>query len=40
MSPEVREQSEKIIVSAVIAGQIAQTAALSAAATTAYRRKP
>jgi hypothetical protein len=40
MSPEVREQSEKVIISAVIAGQIAQTAALSAAATTAYRRKP
>jgi hypothetical protein len=40
MSSEVREQSEKVIVSAVIAGQIAQTAALSAAATTTYRRKP
>lgn len=40
MSPEVRKQSEKIVVSAIIAGQIAQTAALSAAATTAYRRKP
>jgi hypothetical protein len=40
MSPEVRKQSEKVVVSAIIAGQIAQTAALSAAATTAYRRKP
>jgi hypothetical protein len=40
MSSEVREQSEKVIVSAVIVGQIAQTAALSAAATTTYRRKP
>ena len=40
MSSEVREQSEQVIVSAVIVGQIAQTAALSAAATTTYRRKP
>ena len=40
MSPEVREQSEKVVVSAIIAGGIATQAAASAAATAAYRRKP
>ena len=38
MSPEVREQSEKVIISAVIAGNIATQAAASAAALAAYRR--
>lgn len=40
MSPEVREKSEKVIISAVIAGNIATQAAAGAAATAAYRRKP
>jgi hypothetical protein len=40
MSPEVREESEKVIVSAVIAGNIATQAAASAGAVAAYRRKP
>lgn len=40
MSPEVREQSEKVVVSAIIAGGIATQAAAGAAATAAYRRKP
>jgi hypothetical protein len=40
MSPKVREQSEKVVVSAIIAGGIATQAAASAAATAAYRRKP
>jgi len=40
MSPEVRKQSEKVVVSAIIAGGIATQAAASAAATAAYRRKP
>ena len=40
MSPEVREQSEKVVVSAIIAGGIATQAAASAAATATYRRKP
>jgi hypothetical protein len=40
MSPEVREKSEKVVVSAIIAGGIATQAAASAAATAAYRRKP
>ena len=43
MSPEVREQSEKVVVAAVIVGQIATqsavAAAASAAASTTYRRK-
>lgn len=39
MSPEVREQSKKIVLSAVIAGNIATQAASTAAATAAYRRK-
>jgi hypothetical protein len=40
MSPEVREKSQKVVVSAIIAGGIATQAAASAAATAAYRRKP
>ena len=44
MSPEVREQSEKVVIAAVIVGQIATqsavAAAASAAASTTYRRKP
>lgn len=40
MSPEVREKSEKVVVSAIIAGGIATQAAAGAAATAAYRRKP
>lgn len=40
MSPEVREDAEKVVVSAIIAGGIATQAAASAAATAAYRRKP
>jgi hypothetical protein len=40
MSPEVREKSEKVIISAVIAGNIATQAAASAGAVAAYRRKP
>ena len=40
MSPEVREESEKIVLSAVIASGIATQAAASAAATASYRRKP
>ena len=39
MSPEVREKSKKVVVSAVIAGGIA-TQAASAAAVSTYRRKP
>jgi hypothetical protein len=40
MSPEVREKSEKVVVSAVIAGNIATQAAATAGAVAAYRRKP
>jgi len=45
MSPEVRAQSEKVVVAAVIVGQIATqsavaAAASAAAASTTYRRKP
>ena len=40
MSPDVRDKSEKVVVSAIIAGGIATQAAASAAATAAYRRKP
>jgi hypothetical protein len=40
MSPEVREQSEKVVVAAVIVGNIATQAAASAAGVAAYRRKP
>ena len=44
ISPEVREQSEKVVIAAVIVGQIATqsavAAAASAAASTTYRRKP
>jgi len=41
MTPEVREESEKVIIAAVIAGNIATTASISAAsAGAAYRRKP
>jgi hypothetical protein len=42
MSPEVREQSEKVVIAAVIVGQIATqsaVAAASAAASSTYRRK-
>jgi hypothetical protein len=40
MSPEAREESEKVVLSASIASGIATQAAASAAATAAYRRKP
>jgi outer membrane biosynthesis protein TonB len=40
MSDEVREDSEKVVLSAIIAGGIATQAAASAAVTAAYRRKP
>jgi hypothetical protein len=40
MSQEVREESEKVIISAVIAGNIATQAAASAGAVAAIRRKP
>ena len=40
MTEEEREQSEKVIVAAVIAGNIATTASISSAAGAAYRRKP
>jgi hypothetical protein len=44
MSPEVRAKSEKVVIAAVIVGQIATqsavAAAASAAASTTYRRKP
>jgi hypothetical protein len=40
MTPEVREKSEKVVIAAVIAGNIATTAATGAAAVAAYRRKP
>jgi hypothetical protein len=40
MSDEVREESEKVVVSAIIAGGIATQAAATAAATSTYRRKP
>jgi len=38
LSPEVREEAEKVIIAAVIAGNIATTAAVASAG--AYRRKP
>lgn len=38
MSPEVREKAEKVVISAIIAGNIATTTAVSAAI--AYRREP
>lgn len=40
MSAEVREKSKKVVVSAIIAGNIATQAAASAAAVSTYRRKP
>jgi hypothetical protein len=39
MTPEVREKSEKVVISAVIAGNIATQAAASAAGLATYRRK-
>jgi len=39
MSPEVRDKSEKVVISAVIAGNIATQAAATAGAVAAYRRK-
>jgi hypothetical protein len=39
MAPEVREKSEKVVISAVIAGNIATQAAASAAGLATYRRK-
>jgi hypothetical protein len=39
MAPEVREKSEKVVISAVIAGNIATQAAASAAAISSYRRQ-
>jgi hypothetical protein len=40
MTEEVREKSEKVIIAAVIAGNIATQAAATAGAVSAYRRKP
>jgi hypothetical protein len=40
LPPEVRERAEEIVVSAIIAGNIAVNAAGSAAAAATYRRKP
>lgn len=40
MAPEVREKSEKVVLSAIIAGNIATQAAATAAGVAAYRRKP
>ena len=40
MTEEAREESEKVIVAAVIAGNIATQAAATAGAVSAYRRKP
>ena len=40
MTEEEREKSEKVIIAAVIAGNIATTASISSAAGAAYRRKP
>jgi hypothetical protein len=40
MTEEVREESEKVIIAAVIAGNIATQAAATAGAVAAYRRKP
>ena len=40
MSPEVREKSEKVVISAIIAGNIATQAAATAGAAATYRRKP
>ena len=40
MSPEVREESEKVVLSAIIASGIATQAAATAAAGATYRRKP
>jgi hypothetical protein len=40
MSPEVREKSEKVVLSTVIAGGIATQAAATATAGATYRRKP
>lgn len=40
LPPEVRVKAEKVVVSAIIAGNIATQAAAGAAATAAYRRKP
>jgi hypothetical protein len=40
MTPEEREKSEKVVVSAIIAGGIATQAAATAVGTAAYRRKP
>lgn len=41
LPPEVREEAEKIVLSAIIAGNIATTAAVTASAgAAAYRRKP
>lgn len=40
MTPEVREKSEKVVIAAVIAGNIATQAAATAGAVAAYRRKP
>jgi hypothetical protein len=40
MTPEEREKSEKVVVSAIIAGGIATQSATAAAGAAAYRRKP
>lgn len=40
MSPEVREEAEKVVIASVIAGNIATQAAATAGAVAAYRRKP
>jgi hypothetical protein len=40
LPPEVREKAESVVLSAIIAGNIATSAAASAAGAAAYRRKP
>jgi hypothetical protein len=40
MTPETREKSEKVVLSAIIAGNIATQAATTAAAMATYRRNP
>jgi hypothetical protein len=40
LPPEVRKKAKKVVLSAVIAGNIATQAAASAASLSTYRRKP
>jgi hypothetical protein len=39
MTPEVRDKSEKVVISAIIAGQIAGQASAAAGGAAAYRRR-